>query len=71
MKLYRVIRYDPAMGETWEWFGTKREAEQLCRHANSDEAHEGSDATLEVVDFPTKKSALIRWLNNHAGDNNG
>ena len=28
-------------------------------------------AELERVNFPTRKADLIKWLNEHAGDNNG
>lgn len=64
MRLWRVqtIGQD---GIQWQWFTNRREAELAVDVASSDAV------TYELVIFPTRRSALVSWLNTWAGDCNG
>lgn len=67
MKVYRV-RYQFESGWANEWFATKAEAKQATKEIKDEK---GDEAVVgpELIDIPTDKKGLVRWLNLwHGGD---
>lgn len=68
MKLYR-IRFGVDNGYSgfgYHYVGTQKEAKELCANDGEELGHDKSYTELkcEVVDVPTDKKGLIRYLNN-------
>lgn len=74
MKIWKLTTQTPEMNSQWAWFSNcadaKRAALEHRRHYADDPATAAA-YEIECVDFPTKKKALIEWLNIYAPDGNG
>lgn len=72
MKVWRVTFWDKDEGPGSIWCRTKREAEtaaRYCEKATDPDGYERfSMIGVGVVDVPTRKGALIDFLNQHACD---
>lgn len=68
MKVYRVDYQDPDTGTCCRWFSNKRAA--LADIDMLKQEH-GVDAEMYVVDIPSYKDGLVRWLNSRFNTDNG
>ncbi len=65
MKMYKVTASDDAKGViVVVWFSSLTKAKQFVKN-------EGDNPTLEPVEFPTGKKAIIEWLNGNFNRDNG
>ena len=74
MKLWRLVVMDPTHGQIWTWFSSRAQAEAEAREWRDHKRASGDEPDsieIERVDFPMRRKALLRWLNNWAGANNG
>ena len=64
MKLYRIQAAHDDEGTIYAWAGTQADAKKAAKVMN-DEHHFKlrDDPTIEVVEVPTDKKGLLRWLN--------
>ena len=72
MKIWRCNFYCPAMGLTVSWHSSRKraEAELKSLQAHRSESPCGPEG-IECVDFSTKKSDVIEWLNQNLNTENG
>jgi hypothetical protein len=68
MKLYRIQARHNEEGTIYAWVGTQADAKKAAK-AMDDEHHFKlyTDPTIEVVEVPTDKKGLLRWLNVYVG----
>ena len=66
MKLYRIQARHNEEGTIYTWAGTQATAKLRAKEMD-DEHHFKLDADpkIEVVEVPTDKKGLLRWLNNN------
>ncbi len=70
MKLYKLMTYDPDIGQMLKWFSNKRDAyKELNRFCKENESQ--GPNMVECVEIPTDKSHLIDWLNKNFTTDNG
>jgi hypothetical protein len=66
MRIYRLLTDSPDEGEVIRWFSRKADAEAAVEeHApfGGCAGTWGFDFEVQAIDVPTKKAALIGWLN--------
>jgi hypothetical protein len=72
MKLYRIQAVHDEYGTMYAWAGTQANAKKAAKEM--DDMHHfklDADPTIEVVEVPTDKKGLLRWLNVYVSRCNG
>lgn len=72
MKVWRCQMYDEGLGAILSWHRSQREARASLREFQ--ERREGpavGPEGVELVEIPTDKTGLIRWLNRNCESDNG
>lgn len=73
MKIYRLSWRESETGRHLAWFTNKREAESLSAEIWRTGDERGLDHIegIEAIDFPTKRAAIVAWLNINLITDNG
>lgn len=77
MKLWRCTFYDLSLGKCLSWHANNHDAEQRLRIEIAAAKKSGEMSCdmeishVDMVDIPTKKPELIRWLNTYYDKDNG
>lgn len=74
MKVWKLSTDTPEMNTQWFWFSNYAEAKRAAVEHKKAYANDPSTAAaheITLVEIPTKKKALIEWLNVFAPDGNG
>ena len=69
MKIYKVTHNDQNIGTVLSWHSNKADAEKLVRELNH--SMEFSSPYVNIVEFPTDKAGIIKWLNAYFNTDNG
>jgi len=68
MKLYRIQARHNEEGTIYTWAGTQATAKVAAKQMNDTHHFDlEDDPTIEVVEVPTDKKGLLRWLNVYVG----
>lgn len=64
MKMYKVTESDTQQGAPLHWFSSETKAKQFAKMLKD-------ATTVEAVEFPSGKKAILDWLNANCTKNNG
>lgn len=75
MRFYRVNFQHNALANCCNWYGSKREANrraaELRRTVKDEEDGIDGPISIDEVNVPTDKAALLVWLNDNLATDNG
>lgn len=71
MKIYRATCWDKNRGQMVSWHGTRLSAEKWIKIFRPENGEEQGPTDWDLIDVPTDKAGLIRWLNINMNTDNG
>lgn len=75
MRIYKLSYYEQDQGTILEWHssmvGAKKRKRELMQAWADRLWNDQPDVEIVPVDFPTRKDALLTWLNQHFNRDNG
>lgn len=72
VKVWRCNKYDSGLGSVLSWHGSRREAQAaLSEFQRRREGESVGPENVALVNIPTDKPGLLRWLNRNFESDNG